>query len=197
MSDHNIGTELLIFLNLLLTDNSKALVLYSPTQTNQQPRSAVIRTDTRSGKEVRVYRSRTPKVSMASQGQMPSGNKSSAAIIRKENIRLNPENYNYDYNDRSQVQFDELQVKSKLKHAPDWGLERRPENLPEFQERMQAHIDDPEVVVKPGTYRYTPVVHYLNEKTRRNIFCNADGHYISGWKLSTEQFFNVKDRAAL
>tara|TARA_B110000046_G_scaffold91829_1_gene99860 strand:- start:649 stop:900 length:252 start_codon:yes stop_codon:yes gene_type:complete len=71
------------------------------------------------------------------------------------------------------------------------------EQLATYQNQLQAHVNKENIRIIQGTYRGSPVVHYLDPITKLNVIVDKDGHFVSGWKLNEAQFENVKSRGVL
>ncbi|MGE0422760.1 MAG: colicin D domain-containing protein [Reyranellaceae bacterium] len=53
---------------------------------------------------------------------------------------------------------------------------------------MRTHLADPAIAVIPGTMRKSqPVTHYCNPRTGLNVMKDANGDFVSGWRLSDKQ----------
>ena len=52
-------------------------------------------------------------------------------------------------------------------------------------------------VVIQGTYRGEPVTHFVNPQTGLHVMRGADGAFVSGWHLTTDQLANVLARGSL
>jgi hypothetical protein len=50
---------------------------------------------------------------------------------------------------------------------------------------------------RPYTYRGEPVTHFVNPQTGLHIMRGADGAFVSGWHLTTDQLANVLARGSL
>lgn len=97
--------------------------------------------------------------------------------------------------------LEDLQVRKKFKHAPDFGVLGNPnrKNYELFKDKIGEHMTDPSTIIKKGTYKKSiEVLHYCNEQTGLNVMIRQnDGTFLSGWKLNDQQRQNVKDRGAL
>ncbi|MDO8543894.1 MAG: colicin D domain-containing protein [Opitutaceae bacterium] len=85
------------------------------------------------------------------------------------------------------------QLQSKFKHAADFGIQGNynTANGAAFRSAINQHINSPGVQVIQGTYRGTPVTHYVNPQTGLNVMSNSAGDFLSGWKLSPQQLQHV------
>lgn len=99
------------------------------------------------------------------------------------------------------INFDYDQLLSKFdKHAKDFGVTGTSTraNVEKFREAMERHIADPATQEIKGWFKQTqPVTHYVNPNTGLNVFKDAAGNYISGWKLNPTQLNNVLTRGSL
>jgi len=91
------------------------------------------------------------------------------------------------------VAFDSKQLMVKFKHAIDFGVSGNfnSANRVVFEKALNAHLGDPATIAVRGTYRGNPVTHLLNPDTGLNVMRDANGKFISGWKLSEAQVKNV------
>ncbi|MCS6283763.1 MAG: hypothetical protein HUM72_24910, partial [Dolichospermum sp.] len=91
------------------------------------------------------------------------------------------------------------QLQSKFKHAVDFGVvgNYSKANASKFSSAINQFINSEGVQVINGTYRGTPVIHYLNPNTGLNVISSPTGQFISGWKLNPEQLQNVIRRGSL
>jgi hypothetical protein len=97
--------------------------------------------------------------------------------------------------------LEDLQVRKKFNHAPDFEVLGNPnrKNYELFKDKIGEHMTDPSTIIKEGTYKKNvEVLHYCNEQTGLNVMIRQnDGTFLSGWKLNDQQRQNVKDRGAL
>jgi hypothetical protein len=97
--------------------------------------------------------------------------------------------------------LEDLQVRKKFTHAPDFGILGNPnrENYELFKDRIEDYIRNPLTRIKKGTYKKNiEVLHYFNEETGLNVMIRQnDNTFLSGWKLNKQQLQNVEDRGAL
>jgi hypothetical protein len=62
--------------------------------------------------------------------------------------------------------LEDLQVRKKFKHAPDFGVLGNPnrKNYELFKDKIGEHMTDPSTIIKEGTYKKNiEVLHYYNE----------------------------------
>jgi hypothetical protein len=61
-----------------------------------------------------------------------------------------------------------------------------------------SHVEDRATIAIQGTYKgNTPVTHLYNPTTNLNVMKDANGKFISGWKLNPDQVTNVTTRGKL
>ncbi len=93
------------------------------------------------------------------------------------------------------ITFTEKQLQKKFaSHAADFGVDRTwgKGAAEEFQSALSAHVADPATNAISGTYRGTQdVTHFFNPNTGLNVMRDADGAFLSGWKLGPEQIENL------
>ena len=91
------------------------------------------------------------------------------------------------------------QLQAKFKHASDFGVigNYSKQNAIKFNSAINQHINSTGVQSINGTYRGQSVIHYLNQKTGVNVISSPSGQFISGWKLTGDQFKNVLNRGKL
>jgi len=93
------------------------------------------------------------------------------------------------------INFSEKQLQKKFSsHADDFGITRTwgKGAAEEFKEVLSAHVADPGTRAIFGTYRGTQeVTHFFNPQTGLNVMRDADGSFVSGWKLSGDQAKNL------
>ena len=91
------------------------------------------------------------------------------------------------------IQYDDAQLQAKFKHASDFGVSgswnRSAAEL--YRNALQAHIDNPSTIAIEGSYRGEPVTHLFNPTTNLDVIRDADGSFLSGWKLNAQQAQNV------
>lgn len=99
---------------------------------------------------------------------------------------------------RSLFQATERQLQAKFKHAGDFGVEGsyNPVRGAEFEQAVQEHVQRAATVIE-GTYRGSPVVFFIDEKTGLTVIQAADGKFLSGWKLNAQQLQHVLSRGKL
>jgi hypothetical protein len=107
--------------------------------------------------------------------------------------------YTGEFGQSIEVTIDTAQLRSKFKHAADFGVTGNPNkaNLAAFQDAIDAHIADPANRVIQGTYRGNPVTHIVNPSSGINVLVAPDSSFISGWKLNPAQLKNVLTRGSL
>jgi RHS repeat-associated protein len=91
------------------------------------------------------------------------------------------------------------QLQSKFKHAVDFGVEGNFNSVSasRFADALESHVGNPSTQVINGTYRGSPVIHYLDEITQLDVVTKPSGEFITGWRLSGTQLWNVLNRGSL
>ncbi|YCH29457.1 hypothetical protein M1D48_14935 [Erwinia sp. D4-22] len=93
------------------------------------------------------------------------------------------------------VKFETRQLQKKFKHAIDFNVSGNAnvEGLKNFEQALRRHIDHPSTHKITGKYRWSQdVYHYYNPETKLDVMTSLDGNFISGWKLSKNQLFNLE-----
>ena len=92
--------------------------------------------------------------------------------------------------DQQCVLCDLQQLQSKYKHAGDFGVtgNYNSDNAQAFGDAIEQHVNSQDVQEIDGTYRGNPVTFFLNPNTGLNVITDTNGNFISGWKLSPDQF---------
>lgn len=88
--------------------------------------------------------------------------------------------------------FDASQVASKYGHASDFGVtgNYNQANANAFVDAMSSHMDNSMSI--SGTYRSTiGVTHFFDPTTNLNVMIDANGNFVSGWRLSPTQVINL------
>jgi hypothetical protein len=95
----------------------------------------------------------------------------------------------YDQYGAAAVAFTSIQLQAKFKHAGDFGVSGNynPAKAAEFQQALEAHLNDPLTTKISGTYRGQPADIYYNSGTGNAVITDTSGNFISGWKLSPAQ----------
>ena len=91
------------------------------------------------------------------------------------------------------------QVQRKWKHAADFGVTgqyNRARAL-QFAQALRSHVEDPTTLVIQGTYRGEPVIHFVHPHTGLNVMRDAEGAFVSAWRLTPHQLANVLSRGSL
>jgi len=93
------------------------------------------------------------------------------------------------------------QLQSKFKHADDFGVTGNYNNANAalFDDAIQVHVNSPDVLTIPGTYRgTTPVIHSVDPVSGLNVVrSRTTGEFITGWQLNPDQLWNVLNRGSL
>lgn len=76
-------------------------------------------------------------------------------------------------------------LQMKYKHAKDFGVEGpwNKQAAARFQRALQTHINDPETIVVRGTFKGRSATHFYNPRTNMIVIRDANGEFISGWRL--------------
>ena len=87
------------------------------------------------------------------------------------------------------IKISDKQIQKKYKHAKDFGLPKNynKQNAEKFKEKIQNHVKDKNTKIIDGIYHGKKVRHHYNDKTGINVIKDADGNFVSGWRLSTKQ----------
>ena len=85
------------------------------------------------------------------------------------------------------------QLQRKFKHAPDFGITGpyNTANRASFAEAVERHVSSPATRAIPGTYHRQAVTHFVDPRTGLNVMRDADGAFISGYRLNAEQLRHV------
>lgn len=85
------------------------------------------------------------------------------------------------------------QLQKKFKHAKDFDVEGNfnPAKAKEFQKALDDFVDAPSTLARTGTYRGQNVVFNYDPATRLCVIQGTNGTFVSGWKLSADQFRNL------
>jgi len=91
------------------------------------------------------------------------------------------------------------QLQKKFKHAADFGVTGpyTRARATRFEQALRAHVENQMTVVIQGTYRGELVTHFVNPQTGLHVMRGADGAFVSGWCLTTDQLANVLARVSL
>ena len=97
------------------------------------------------------------------------------------------------------LQTSSQQLQAKFKHAAAFGVTGNysKANAVQFSRAINQHVNSPGVQVIYGTYHRQPVIHFLDPSTRLNVIADRAGHFISGWRLNTDQIMNVLKHGGL
>ncbi|WP_236202328.1 colicin D domain-containing protein, partial [Pseudomonas pseudonitroreducens] len=89
----------------------------------------------------------------------------------------------------TEIAFNQGQLQHAFKHAADFGVagNQNKAALNEFERAIQSHISDPGTKLIYGTYRGSPVSHFVNPSTGLNVIRDSAGNFLSGWKLNPQQ----------
>lgn len=116
------------------------------------------------------------------------------------NVSGNPEDFDPNDSDKSTdlIKFTSRQLQKKFDHASDFGVEGNysKANAAEFRSAIQDHIGNSSTQRIEGWYRNQQVTHYYNPDTGLNVIVGrSDNQFISRWKLSDEQVWNLINNA--
>lgn len=100
--------------------------------------------------------------------------------------------------DRS-ITIGQRELQRKFKHAADFGVtgNANRQTLGQFSDAISDHINSSATRVIQGAYRGNPVTHFFNPRTGLNVVRNAEGDFVSGWRLSDAQRVNLLERGSL
>ncbi len=95
--------------------------------------------------------------------------------------------------------FEVRQLQAKFVHAADFGVigNYSRQNAELFKAAIEAHVRDAGTLVILGSYRGKDVTHFLNPTTGLNIMRNANGEFLSGWRLNPTQLGHVLTTGSL
>ena len=202
MSGFSLWHQILIGMNMFFADNSKALTVHVRVRPDPPMSTAIaIRRQeipTHFQKRSRVYRQPQLVTTPGSNSKSDSVNEES----RKKQVpkrECNTENQP----PLGPVHFDYQQVKSKWSHSIDFGVKGNcnPRQIAKYQGVLQRHKDNLGNLVIKGTYgpeRWRiQVYHCLDPRSMVNVMFDLNGNYISGWRLSNDQYKNVITRGSL
>jgi hypothetical protein len=91
------------------------------------------------------------------------------------------------------------QLQAKFKHAVDFGIvgNYSNANATKFSVAILQHINSPDVKMVNGTFKGSPVIHYIDPNTGLNVMADLSANFMSGWKLNSEQLKNVLKHGGL
>jgi hypothetical protein len=91
------------------------------------------------------------------------------------------------------------QLQRKFKHAADFGVIGRYSRAQatQFEQALRAHVEDQATLMIPGSYRGEPVTHFVHSQTGLDVIRDADGVFVSAWRLTPEQLANVLSHGSL
>lgn len=92
--------------------------------------------------------------------------------------------------------LEDLQIRKKFKHAPDFGIFGKPnrKNYELFKNKIEEHMTDPSTIIKKGTYDdVLHYLHYCNEQTGLNVLIRQnDGTFLTGWEVNCDKNYSLK-----
>jgi Colicin D/Pretoxin HINT domain len=91
------------------------------------------------------------------------------------------------------------QLQSKFKHAIDFGVtgNANKTTLAAFSNAITDHVTSLGTTLVSGTYRGNPVNIFVDPLSKLAVLTDRTGNFISGWKLSAGQLWNVLNRGSL
>jgi hypothetical protein len=91
------------------------------------------------------------------------------------------------------------QLQSKFKHAVDFGIfgNANKSTLSAFANAINDHVTSLGTTLVTGTYRGNPVHIFVDPLTKLAVLTDRSGNFISGWKLTPAQLWNVLNRESL
>lgn len=94
---------------------------------------------------------------------------------------------------RNAISYTRSQLQHAFKHAEDFGVTGNATNrtLAQFQAAIDGHLAASSTKVIKGAYRGRSVTHHVNPQTGLNVMQDESGRFLSGWKLSKDQFRHV------
>lgn len=95
--------------------------------------------------------------------------------------------------------FSRSQLLQAFGHAADFGITGDAGNMAlfEFGAAVQAHLDGPLTRSIQGNYRGAAVTHFLDPATGLNVMRDAQGNFLSAWRLSPAQLQQVLSTGTL
>jgi hypothetical protein len=87
------------------------------------------------------------------------------------------------------MSFTSKSLQHAFKHATDFGIRGNWSTAAgqAFQQAIQNHVRNAGTLVIRGTFRGNPVTHFFNPSTGLNVIRNAQGAFLTGWRLSAKQ----------
>lgn len=87
----------------------------------------------------------------------------------------------------------ESKLQKKFKHAADFGVAGgwSKANGAQFKAALEKHVGDTANDVISGTYHNVKATIHVNPTTGLAVIQDAQGAFVSGWKLSADQFRNL------
>ncbi|MBI3560326.1 MAG: hypothetical protein HY080_01220 [Gammaproteobacteria bacterium] len=84
-------------------------------------------------------------------------------------------------------------MQRKFKHADDFGVHGNynSANASKYRAAIESHTADSNTLVIQGTYRGQDVTHFVNPNTGLNVIRDANGNFLSGWKLNSSQLNHI------
>jgi hypothetical protein len=91
------------------------------------------------------------------------------------------------------------QIEDKFKHAGDFAVTepRGRTGFEQFERAVKHHVDAPSTLHLTGTYRESPVILNYNRTNGLVVVQSPTGEFISGWRVSETQAWNILERGKL
>jgi hypothetical protein len=91
------------------------------------------------------------------------------------------------------------QIEDKFKHAPAFGViaPKGAAGYDDFAATIERFVNDPSTTRVFGEYHKMPAVLNYNATTRLVVIQLPDGTFVSGWRMSEDQLWNVVERRSL
>jgi RHS repeat-associated protein len=98
-----------------------------------------------------------------------------------------------------ELSTDTAQLEAKFKHAADFGITepRGVAGFKAFGKAIDTFVSDPATVRVMGTYHGDPAILNYNPSTAQVVVQAPDGSFITGWRMSPAQLWNVIERGSL
>jgi Colicin D len=93
----------------------------------------------------------------------------------------------------------DVQIQKKYKHASDFGvtLPMGKDGYAAFAAAVRDVVFDPATLHISGTYHQVPTIINYDPTRHVVVLQNIDGTFLSGWELSGDQEWNVRNRGSL
>src|SRR5471032_1046036 len=96
------------------------------------------------------------------------------------------------------IDFELKQLQHAFKHAADFGVNGHYNcrTLRACKLALVRHVRSDRTEVRAGWFRHKPVTHFVDTDTRLNVIRDAQGGFLSGWRLSSRQMAHEIGRAS-